>query len=160
MVRTGGVGARGIDGAVDRLGAGSWQRSAVVPSVRAAAAAAPKPGAEAAAPTLPRPAAAPPLTRYATPVRSRHSFPLSPRQVDFRRVLRVLRFLLLSAKIDVLWLDFDIYLFRDPIAHIKSLLPDKEKHGLLDAEVKEKRGIPFAYDGVVESRAPDEKIWG
>ena len=67
MFWIGGVGARGVDGAVDRLGAGPWRRSAVVPSVRAAAAAAPKPGAEAAAATLPRPAAAPPLTRYAYP---------------------------------------------------------------------------------------------
>lgn len=66
---------------------------------------------------------------------------------------------LLSAKIDVLWLDFDMYFFRDPMQHIRSLLPDPEKHGLLDSEVKEKRGLPFRFEGVVETRAPDEEHW-
>ncbi|CAD7958365.1 unnamed protein product [Amoebophrya sp. A25] len=67
---------------------------------------------------------------------------------------------LLSMHIDVLWLDFDIFLLQDPVKHIKSLVPDLEKKGRLDYEVKKARGLPLDYPNMLPtqqvSHHPDE----
>ncbi len=61
--------------------------------------------------------------------------------------------------LDVLWLDFDIYLFQDPVKHIKTLVPDPELKGVLDFEKKKRRNLPLTFANVPEtSHHPDEPI--
>lgn len=66
--------------------------------------------------------------------------------------------ILLSAHIDVLWLDFDIYMFRDPVKHIKSLKPAPGRRGMLDYEIQRKAAPPsrHIFPGAAGSRSVDE----